>query len=156
MLYTGQLNDQEFPILLLEDNSNTVDIIRRTSKQAFPEAFFIEQSSVRNAMDYFYNYEGHWPKLIIVDIYLVGPEKGFEFLQFIKDHPASYLIPVIILSETQSDQDVSDAYSLGAVSFINKPLALTGWKSLLASIRSYWAASILLTTPFTYHETYLN
>lgn len=152
MLYTGQLSQNEFPILLVEDDSTTADIMQRVSKTAFPEAQFIHKTSFKEATDFYFNIDGAWPKLIVLDIYLFGYETGLQFLEFIKDQPLGSLIPVIVLSGSQSSKDVDDAYMLGAASYLSKPAELVGWKNLMTSIRTYWNSTVLPDSPFNFDQ----
>ena len=80
--------------------------------------------------DKFDNTSGKIPHLIILDLNM--PKKdGREALNEIKTHPKYKSIPVIILTTSQADADISQAYQLGANSFIQKPFKYTDFKSTM-------------------------
>lgn len=59
------------------------------------------------------------PHLIILDLVLPGAD-GFEILQSIKNDPATSKIPVIVLSNLGSREDIDRALGLGAKEFLVK------------------------------------
>jgi CheY-like chemotaxis protein len=63
------------------------------------------------------------PSVILVDLYM--PKKnGFELLAELKADPVLASIPVVVLTGSDSGADVQRAYSLGARSYMVKPLTL--------------------------------
>lgn len=61
------------------------------------------------------------PALIMLDILLPGMN-GFEVLQKIKEHPTLKDIPVVILSNMQSKEDVEKSKQLGALKYFVKAM----------------------------------
>lgn len=127
-----------FPILLVDDDPSISDIIQRTFTQFFPEANLIAVSSYKQALAYLNGLEGYGPKLILLDLGLTTGPTGFDLLTLIRLHPLGKLIPVIILSSNDSDDDVSHAYSLGANAYNLKPFGYADWKEYVLNIRAYW------------------
>ncbi|MCK8495180.1 MULTISPECIES: response regulator [Spirosoma] len=142
-----------FPILLLEDDLAIVDIIQRTAKISFPQASFIRVDSFEEAVIYFYNLEGYGPKLVLIDINLVGSKTGLDFLALLKEHPIGRLIPAIVLSASPSLQHRRQAYQLGATSFFRKPFSLQDWKKLFELIQVYWYQTVSLAP--TWYEKHV-
>ena len=54
------------------------------------------------------------------------------------------VIPCILLTTSESDDDVQKAYSLGANSFLNKPFGVDSMLKLFKAINSYWLESAIL------------
>ncbi|MBT3185339.1 MAG: response regulator [Nitrospina sp.] len=80
---------------------------------------------------------GKKPNLIILDLNM--PKKdGREVLNEIKTHPKYKSIPIVILTTSQADADISQAYQLGANSFIQKPFKYTDFKSTMEALQKYW------------------
>lgn len=67
------------------------------------------------------------------------PKKdGRKALNEIKTHPLRKIIPVIILTTSQADADISQAYELGANSFIQKPFKYQDFKLTMEALLKYW------------------
>ncbi len=79
-----------------------------------------------------------FPCYIITDLQM-DPGDGFHLLEFLKDHPALSVIPVVMLSSSNDHDDIRQAYLLGASSFFVKPPTLAGLKNLLRKVHEYWA-----------------
>lgn len=77
------------------------------------------------------------PDLILLDLNM--PKKnGKETLKDIKQDPLLNSIPVIILTISQSEQDVLECYRLYASSYIIKPLDLNIFNEIISLIENYW------------------
>jgi two-component system, response regulator len=85
------------------------------------------------------------PSLIILDLNM--PKKdGREALSEIKTNPMSKSIPVIILTTSQADADITQAYKLGANSFIQKPFKYQDFKITMEALQNYWLNIVKLPT----------
>lgn len=128
-------------ILLIEDNRDHIFFI----KTAFEKiSFKVEINYVLNgieAIDYLYQ-KGKYsdkktPDFIFLDLNL-PMIKGREVLQEIKSSEKLKMIPVIILSTSQSEKDILDSYRLNANSYITKPTTFTGFLEIAESFENYW------------------
>ena len=85
------------------------------------------------------------PSLIILDLNM--PKKdGREALDEIKTHLKRKSIPIIILTTSQADADINQAYQLGANSFIQKPFKYADFKSTMEALQKYWLSIVKLPT----------
>ena len=67
------------------------------------------------------------------------PKKdGRETLEEIKNHPKHKTIPIIVLTTSQANSDIEQAYQLGANSFIQKPFKYVDFKSTMETLLKYW------------------
>lgn len=66
------------------------------------------------------------------------PGDGFHVLEFPKNHPAISVIPVVMLSTSDDEDDIRQAYILGASSYFVKPMTTPALKVLLKKIHDYW------------------
>lgn len=83
------------------------------------------------------------PSLIILDFNM--PKKdGREALEEIKKHPERKKIPVIVLTTSQANSDIEQAYQLGANSFIQKPFKYVEFKSTMDALQKYWLSIVKL------------
>lgn len=77
------------------------------------------------------------PDLILLDLNL--PKKdGREVLAETKSDSSLRLIPVVIMSTSQAEEDIVKAYSLHANCFVTKPLELDQFNKTIKSIIDFW------------------
>lgn len=131
-------------ILLVEDNADHEELIRR----ALEERGAVVQLSVARhgeaALDYLFR-RGEWsepqrsprPRLVLLDLRLPRLD-GFHVLGIIKSTPALLDIPVVILTTSESEQDLARAYARHANSYLVKPVDHQRFGELVASVESYW------------------
>jgi len=79
------------------------------------------------------------PALILLDLNMPGMG-GKEFLRRIKADEKLDTIPVVILTTSDSEQDVLDSYKLHASGYIKKPVSLEGFREILTKLGDYWFA----------------
>ena len=83
------------------------------------------------------------PDLILLDLNL--PKKdGREVLKEIKENPTLAIIPVVILTTSASEADISRTYQLHANCYITKPVELEGFLKVVKSIDSFWLSVVKL------------
>ena len=74
--------------------------------------------------------------LILLDLYM--PEMdGFEVLNLIMGDPRLKLIPVVVMSSTESNDIISDCLKKGALNFLVKPIRLQQCRSLVGFMKAY-------------------
>lgn len=77
------------------------------------------------------------PALILLDLNM--PRKdGREALKEIKSHPQLRRIPVVILTTSQSDEDIVRSYDLGVNSYIRKPMRFQDFVEQVKELGRYW------------------
>jgi CheY-like chemotaxis protein len=77
------------------------------------------------------------PGLILLDLNM--PKKdGRESLKEIKDDPRLRTIPVVVLTTSSADTDISRIYELGANSFITKPVSFDSLVEVMKILGRYW------------------
>ncbi len=83
------------------------------------------------------------PDLILLDLNL--PKKdGREVLAEIKEDPRLCSIPVVVLTTSQSEQDVQRSYQLHANCYIAKPVGLENFIRVVQSIERFWLDTVRL------------
>src|SRR5262249_38136629 len=83
------------------------------------------------------------PSLILLDLNLPLKD-GREVLYEIKQDPDLKLIPVVVLTTSQAEEDIRDIYELHANSYISKPVDLDQFMAAVRSIQDYWFAIVKL------------
>jgi two-component system, chemotaxis family, response regulator Rcp1 len=85
------------------------------------------------------------PDLILLDLNL--PRKdGREVLAELKSDPDLRTIPVVVLTTSKDDRDVSQAYQLRANCYIAKPVDFEQFVSVLRAIEHFWLEVAALPT----------
>jgi CheY-like chemotaxis protein len=83
------------------------------------------------------------PGVILLDLNM--PRKdGREALREIKNDPVLRAIPVVILTTSQDQDDISSAYALGGSSYITKPVSFDGLVEVMRALERYWFGVVAL------------
>jgi CheY-like chemotaxis protein len=133
-------NMRPLRILLVEDSPSDVRLIKEAMRDTpVPVQITVAQDGVE-ATDYLSQVEegsAVRPDLMLLDLNL--PRKnGREVLADVKGRPALKQIPVLVMTSSQSDDDVEQAYSLNANCFITKPADLQHYQSVVRAIENFW------------------
>ncbi len=75
--------------------------------------------------------------LILLDLNMPKMD-GREALEKIKSNPKLKQIPVVILTTSNSEEDIANTYGNGANSYIVKPVTMSGFLSMIKSLHIYW------------------
>jgi CheY-like chemotaxis protein len=86
------------------------------------------------------------PGLILLDLNLPGTD-GREVLARLKGDPDLRLVPVVVLTTSRDQRDVSGCYRAGANSYIQKPVDLAGFRAAMETLREYWLDVVVLPPP---------
>lgn len=83
------------------------------------------------------------PDIILLDLNL--PKKdGREVLEEIKKDPNLMVIPIVILTTSQDEQDVLKSYKLHANCYITKPVDLPQFLAVVKAIEDFWFTVVVL------------
>lgn len=83
------------------------------------------------------------PDLIVLDLNLPKMD-GRELLKKLKEHPQLRRIPVVILSTSNLEQDISYCYDNHCNSYIVKPIRFEEYKRVAKNILEYWFSTVAL------------
>jgi two-component system response regulator len=79
------------------------------------------------------------PHLILLDLKL--PKlSGLDLLKLVRAKDALRHIPVILLTSSNEERDVSDSYSAGANSYVQKPVDYDAFIETVRQVGAYWLA----------------
>jgi CheY-like chemotaxis protein len=141
-------NPKSLVILMADDDADD----RLLAKDAVAEARvngelrFVENGE--ELMDYLYRRgsfgaDATRPALILLDLNM--PKKdGREALREIKADPELRRIPVVVLTTSKADVDISRIYDLGANSFISKPVSFDALVKVMKALDLYWLETVEL------------
>ncbi|MFM9966617.1 MAG: response regulator [Planctomycetaceae bacterium] len=128
-------------ILLIEDNPADVELTRQCFRESrIPNE--VHAASEGDTALAFLRRQGQFaaaprPDLVLLDLNLPGID-GREILATIKRDPNLRTIPVVILTTSDADDDILEAYRLQANSYLRKPVDLDEFIELANAICEYW------------------
>ena len=76
------------------------------------------------------------PDLILLDLNLPKRD-GREVLKMVKDHATMKLIPVVVVSTSDREEDVASAFECGAVAYISKSSGFDTFNEQIAAVHKY-------------------
>jgi len=127
--------------LLVEDDENHAYLIQRHLKRCPVKITISHVTDGVMAAEYVRK-QGNFvdverPDVILLDLNL--PRMGgHEFLEMIKSDDSLYDIPVVILSTSRNDRDVSEAYKHHANSYMVKPVDFEEFGEMVNQLGTYW------------------
>lgn len=142
--------DNKNIILLVEDNPDDEEL----TLLAFEESQILNEIIVARdgaeALDYLLGTGKYanrdmsvMPALILLDLQL--PKiNGLEVLQRLRTDKRTKLIPVVILTTSNEQQDLINSYSLGCNSYIRKPVDYNQFMTAVQQLGMYW---LLINVP---------
>lgn len=131
-------------ILLVEDNPRDAELIIRALKKMHLADHLIHVEDGVEALDFLFTrgqYAGRnmddLPKVILLDIKLPRID-GLEVLSTIKTNERMRAIPVVIVTSSAENPDISKAYKLGANSYVIKPVHFDSFIEAMTRLGMYW------------------
>lgn len=132
------------PILLVEDDPDDRLFFTRAAHKAGITRPVQAANDGQQAIDYlagageFADRTRHpLPGLIVLDLKLPRAT-GFEVLEYVRGQPDLRSLIVVIMTSSQSEDDIAKAYGLGANGYLVKPSAPEKLLSLLLAIKEFW------------------
>jgi len=131
-------------ILIAEDNEDHVLLLRRAlRREAVLNPIFVVSDGdetlayLKGEGKYADRYEYPLPALLLLDLKM--PKKnGFEVLQWVRQQPGLKRLRVVVLTTSDSPEDIDRAYDLGANAFMIKPIDKHQFMELTSAIKGYW------------------
>lgn len=137
------MNDKT--ILLVEDNSGDEALIKRALFKAQIKNELVVVRDGAEALDYLFC-TGEYasasklnkvPQVILLDLKL--PKiSGLEVLKRLRADERTKLLPIVILTSSNEEQDVLAGYKEGANSYIVKPINAPSFTDCIRQLGLYW------------------
>jgi two-component system, response regulator len=138
-------------VLLVEDNPDDVALTKRAFKKCRIANELVVVQDGAEALDYLFC-EGSYeqrdpgsPQLILLDLQLpkIG---GLEVLRRMRADDRTKLLPVVVLTSSEEEKDIVRSYSLGANSYVRKPVDFVQFAEAVNQLGLYWL--VLNRAPF--------
>jgi CheY-like chemotaxis protein len=149
------INTRSIEVLLVEDNPGDVNLTRIALANSPRETGSKRDVNINlsvvsdgvEAMAFLHHKNGYehsvQPDLILLDWNL--PRKnGRQVLGEIDADERLRRIPVIVLTTSQADEDILNAYNLHANCFITKPVEFQKFVQIIQSIEDFWFSIVKL------------
>lgn len=126
----------------MEDNASDVELVLHSlKKNNFANGIRVARDGAE-ALDIVFGADGDpfpsdVPKLILLDLKLPRVN-GLQVLQRLKADPRTKSIPVVVLTSSREDRDLSSCYKLGANSYIVKPVDSAQFAEAMRQLGLYW------------------
>ena len=134
----------EHVILLVEDNSSDEELTLRALRKSNIMNRVVVARDGAEALDYLFRRGEHAerdveevPQVVLLDLNL--PKLGgLDVLRAIRADERTKMLPVVILTSSKEDKDLTGGYSCGANSYIVKPVDFTQFSEAVRQLGLYW------------------
>ena len=137
-------------ILLVEDNPDDEALtVRALSNNKLVNDIAVVRDGAE-ALDYLFATGAHAardaavpPTVMLLDLKLPKID-GLEVLRRVRADRRTRLLPVVVLTSSDEEHDIVESYSLGANSYVRKPVEFSEFSDAVARLGLYW---LLLNSP---------
>jgi len=138
------VSNGEVEIVLVEDNPNDAELIIRSLRKHHLANKLVLLKDGAKALECLFapgdpdrKSGDRAPRVVLLDIKLPKVD-GIEILRRMKSDARTKDIPVVILTSSNEDRDVKEAYALGVNSFVTKPIKFEEFAKVVAELGIYW------------------
>ena len=131
-------------ILLVEDNPDDVALTLRAFRKNNILNEVVVASDGAEALDWLFTRGAHagrdpgeMPAFVLLDLKLPKID-GLGVLREVRSDPRTKLLRVVVLTTSREDEDVVESYSLGANSYIRKPVDFDEFIHAVGQLGLYW------------------
>jgi two-component system response regulator len=124
-------------ILLVEDNADDEQLTLRAMRQSeVPNMIRVARDGAE-ALEHLFAPGARLPDLILLDLKL-PKVSGLEVLQRLRADERTRALPVVVLTSSDEERDIVESYSLGANSYIRKPVDFDEFIDAVRQLGLYW------------------
>jgi CheY-like chemotaxis protein len=131
------------PILVVEDNDDDIVLALRALREHDAGHEIALARDGVTASDFLFGTSEMdarpLPAVVLLDLKLPRVS-GFEVLQRIRTHERTRYLPVVVLTSSLAEEDIVSSYSLGANSYVRKPVDYEEFRRAIAALGDYWLA----------------
>ena len=130
-------------ILLVEDNADDAELTMLALRQGHVENEVVHVEDGVLALDYLMGTGDHaaapppLPEIVLLDLKLPRLD-GIEVLRQVRASDRTRLLPVVVLTSSLEERDLLQCYSLGANSYVRKPVDFDEFMRAAQQLGQYW------------------
>jgi CheY-like chemotaxis protein len=132
------------PILLVEDNQDDEVLTLRAFRKLNIRNPVVVARDGAEALDYLFGrgaYQGRdtstQPQVVLLDMHLPKLD-GLAVLRHIRQDERTRMLPVVMLTSSNEERDVTGSYQLGVNSYVRKPVDVTSFFDAVRQLGVYW------------------
>lgn len=135
----------ELEIILVEDNMDDAALVIRALKKNNLANKLVHLKDGAEALEFIFGNNtsaelevlSHSPRVMLLDLKM--PKiNGMEVLEKVKSDPRTKAMPIVVLTSSAEDPDIKRCYTLGANSYIVKPVEFDNFSKVIAELGLYW------------------
>ncbi|MBI2681838.1 MAG: response regulator [Acidobacteriales bacterium] len=138
------MRNDDSEILLVEDSEDDVELILHSLRREKVANKIHVARDGEEALDFLFCRGAHAersrerpPGVVLLDLKLPKVD-GIEVLRQLRAEPSTRAIPVVILTSSREEKDLVNGYSLGANSYIQKPVNFDSFRETVKQLGMYW------------------
>lgn len=138
------IKPSEVEILLIEDNSEEAQLTIRSLKKHNLANRLLHFDDGEEALEFIFsngrnedNGSSFRPKLILLDLKL-PKMNGLDILRRLKGNSNTRTLPVVVLTSSKEERDITTSYELGVNSYVVKPVKFDSFSKTVAELGTYW------------------
>lgn len=131
-------------VLLVEDNADHAELVRRSLVEHRIANRLLHLADGQAALDYLFRRGGYAdpaasprPHVVLLDLRLPRVD-GLQVLKAVKQDPELKKIPVVVLTTSAAERDVTAAYQSYANSYLVKPVGFPEFDRMMKDLGFYW------------------
>ncbi len=131
-------------ILLVEDNQDDEILTLRAFRKLNIQNPIVVVRDGAEALDYLFGRGAHAgrdpdikPQVILLDLHLPKLD-GLEVLKHIRSDERTRLLPVVMLTSSNEERDLTGSYELGVNSYVRKPVDVASFFEAIRQLGMYW------------------
>jgi len=124
-------------ILLVEDNPDDIELTRRAFQKSKVLNELVVAHDGEEALELLHGDKVICPALVLLDLKLPKID-GLEVLRRIRANERTKLYPVVILTSSREERDLVKGYTVGANSYIRKPVDFEKFVEAVKNLGLYW------------------
>jgi two-component system, response regulator len=134
--------NQAVDILLVDDDPNDVELTLRALTKHMAASHVEVARDGAEALERLLGGDSPQrmetlPRLVLLDLKL-PKMNGSKVLRALRGDPRTKTMPVVVLTSSREDRDISECYEIGANSYIVKPVDFSQFSEVVRQLGLYW------------------